>query len=149
MSEVVVVIGPGSIGRAIARRVSAGKHILLADPCQDNADAAGVSPSQAPIEAILAVDLYGTAVLLEELGNVIAPGGTGVVIASQSGHRLGASSAAAAKAATYSDSNPQPSNPQPDAHRFPTPKIILELSSAQHQLARPTPPNRPLPVEGR
>jgi NAD(P)-dependent dehydrogenase (short-subunit alcohol dehydrogenase family) len=52
--------------------------------------AAGVSPSQAPIEAILAVDLYGTAVLLEEFGKVIAGGGAGVVIASQSGHRLGA-----------------------------------------------------------
>jgi NAD(P)-dependent dehydrogenase (short-subunit alcohol dehydrogenase family) len=52
--------------------------------------AAGVSPSQAPIEAILAVDLYGTAVVLEEVGDVIARGGVGVVIASQSGHRLGA-----------------------------------------------------------
>jgi NAD(P)-dependent dehydrogenase (short-subunit alcohol dehydrogenase family) len=51
--------------------------------------AAGVSPSQAPIAAILAVDLYGTAVVLEEFGKVIAGGG-GVVIASQSGHRLGA-----------------------------------------------------------
>ena len=55
--------------------------------------AAGVSPSQAPPATILSVDLYGTAVLLEELGNVIAPGGAGVVIASQSGHRLGALSA--------------------------------------------------------
>lgn len=134
MNEVVVVIGPGSIGQAIARRVSAGKHVVLADLRQENADAAaevmrnagfdvstatvdvssrqsvqglvetarsqgditrvihaaGVSPSQAPVEAILAVDLYGTAVILEELGNVIAPGGAGVVIASQSGHRLGA-----------------------------------------------------------
>ena len=52
--------------------------------------AAGVSPSQAPVKTILAVDLYGTAVLLEEFGNVIARGGAGVVIASQSGHRLGA-----------------------------------------------------------
>ena len=51
--------------------------------------AAGVSPSQAPVEAILAVDLYGTAVVLEEFGKVIARGGAGVVIASQSGHRLG------------------------------------------------------------
>lgn len=50
--------------------------------------AAGVSPSQAPIEAVLKVDLYGTAALLEEVGNVIARGGAGVVIASQSGHRL-------------------------------------------------------------
>jgi NAD(P)-dependent dehydrogenase (short-subunit alcohol dehydrogenase family) len=134
MTEVVVVIGPGSIGQAIARRVSAGRHVLLADLRRDNAEAAadvmrnagytvttatvdvssrnsvhalvetathigevtrlihaaGVSPSQAPPEAILAVDLYGTAVVLDEIGDVIAPGGTGVVIASQSGHRLGA-----------------------------------------------------------
>ena len=134
MNEVVVVIGAGSIGQAIARRVSAGKHVLLADLRQSNADAAaevlsnagfevttatvdvssrqsihalvetstalgdmtgvihaaGVSPSQASPEAILHVDLYGTAVLLEEFGNVIAHGGAGVVIASQSGHRLGA-----------------------------------------------------------
>jgi len=50
--------------------------------------AAGVSLSQAPIETILAVDLYGTALVLEEFGNVIAPGGAGIVISSQSGHRL-------------------------------------------------------------
>ena len=49
---------------------------------------AGVSPSQAPIEVILKVDLYGTAVLMEEVGKVIAKGGTGVVISSQSGHRM-------------------------------------------------------------
>jgi len=52
--------------------------------------AAGVSPSQAPPATILAVDLYGTALVLEEFGNVIARGGAGIVIASQSGHRLGA-----------------------------------------------------------
>lgn len=51
-------------------------------------NAAGVSPSQAPVEAILKVDLYGTAVLLEEVGKVIAPGGVGVTISSQSGHRM-------------------------------------------------------------
>ena len=51
-------------------------------------NAAGVSPSQAPIEAILKVDLYGTAVLLEEVGKVIATGGVGVIISSQSGHRM-------------------------------------------------------------
>jgi NAD(P)-dependent dehydrogenase (short-subunit alcohol dehydrogenase family) len=134
VSDVVLVIGAGSIGQAIARRISAGKHVVLADLRQENADAAavtmrnagfdvttatvdvssrqsvrslletarqhgditrlvhaaGVSPSQAPIEAILAVDLYGTAMLLEEVGDVIASGGAGVVIASQSGHRLGA-----------------------------------------------------------
>jgi NAD(P)-dependent dehydrogenase (short-subunit alcohol dehydrogenase family) len=134
MGEVIVVIGAGQIGQAIARRVSAGKHVLLADLHQGNAEAAagvlanagfdvgtetvdlssresvhalaqtatalgdvtgvihaaGVSPSQATPEAILAVDLYGTALVLEEFGNIIAPGGSGVVIASQSGHRLGA-----------------------------------------------------------
>ncbi len=132
MAEVVVVIGAGQIGQAIARRVSSGKHVVLADLHQDSAQAAaevflntgfdattavadvssreslhalvetatgygdvkgvihaaGVSPSQAPIETILKVDLYGTAVLLEEFGTVIAPGGAGVVISSQSGHRL-------------------------------------------------------------
>lgn len=51
-------------------------------------NAAGVSPSQASIETILKVDLYGTAVLLEEVGKVIAPGGAGVTISSQSGHRM-------------------------------------------------------------
>jgi NAD(P)-dependent dehydrogenase (short-subunit alcohol dehydrogenase family) len=50
--------------------------------------AAGVSPTQATPETILNVDLYGTALVLEEFGNVIASGGSGVVIASQSGHRL-------------------------------------------------------------
>jgi NAD(P)-dependent dehydrogenase (short-subunit alcohol dehydrogenase family) len=130
--KVIVVIGAGSIGQAIARRVSAGKHIVLADVRQENADAAaktlsdagfsvsttkvdvssrasvhalvetatalgdvvgvihaaGVSPSQALPETILKVDLYGTALVLEEFGGVIASGGSGVVIASQSGHRL-------------------------------------------------------------
>ncbi len=56
-------------------------------------NAAGVSPSQAPIEAILKVDLYGTAVLLEEVGKVIKEGGVGVTISSQSGHRMPALSA--------------------------------------------------------
>ena len=51
-------------------------------------NAAGVSPSQAPVEAILKVDLYGTAVLLEEVGKVIREGGTGVTVSSQSGHRM-------------------------------------------------------------
>ena len=49
---------------------------------------AGVSPSQAPIEAILKVDLYGTAVLLEEVGKVITEGAIGVTISSQSGWRM-------------------------------------------------------------
>lgn len=132
--EVVVLVGSGQIGQAIARRVGAGRHIVLADLKQEHAgqaakvledarfetstlavdissrqsiieliehakqfgaikyliDAAGVSPSQAPVSQILKVDLYGTAVLLEEFGKVIAAGGSGIIISSQSGHRLGA-----------------------------------------------------------
>lgn len=51
-------------------------------------NAAGVSPSQAPVSEILRVDMYGTSVLLEEFGKVIADGGSCVIISSQSGHRL-------------------------------------------------------------
>ena len=51
-------------------------------------NAAGVSPSQASVDVILKVDLYGTAVLLEEVGKVIKKGGVGVTISSQSGHRM-------------------------------------------------------------
>ena len=57
-------------------------------PITKMVNGAGVSPSQAPIEAILKVDLYGTAVLLEEVGKVIAEGGCGVAISSQSGWRM-------------------------------------------------------------
>lgn len=62
-------------------------------PIKQLVNAAGVSPSQASIETILKVDLYGTAVLLEEVGKVIAAGGCGVTISSQSGHRMPALSA--------------------------------------------------------
>ena len=132
--DVVVLVGTGSIGQAIARRVGAGRHVVLADLHPENAaaaakilvdagfevstmsvdissresirkliehaqefgpitnliNAAGVSPSQAPVSVILKVDLYGTAVLLEEFSKVIADGGSGIIISSQSGHRLGA-----------------------------------------------------------
>jgi len=132
MQSVIVVIGAGQIGQAIARRVAVAKHALLADVRAENANAAadvlgsagydvsvatvdvskrdsvhalvetatrrgevtglihaaGVSPSQASPATILHVDLYGTAVVLEEFGSVIAHGGSGVVISSQSGHRL-------------------------------------------------------------
>ena len=68
----------------IALIAEAQKH----GPIKMLVNAAGVSPSQASIETILKVDLYGTAVLLEEVGKVIAEGGTGVTISSQSGHRM-------------------------------------------------------------
>lgn len=70
-----------SIKRLIAKAHEHGDISMLVN-------AAGVSPSQAPVEAILKVDLYGTAVLLEEVGKVIRTGGTGVTISSQSGHRM-------------------------------------------------------------
>ena len=77
----------------IASRTSIQKLISLAQEQGDIAmliNAAGVSPSQAPVETILKVDLYGTAVLLEEVGKVIRRGGSGVTISSQSGHRMAA-----------------------------------------------------------
>lgn len=132
MKDVMILMGAGQIGMAIARRLGYGKKIVIGDKNIKNAEniaeimngagfdtvateadlasresilnliaeaqkygeikmlvnAAGVSPSQAPIEAILKVDLYGTAVLLEEVGKVIASGGVGVTVSSQSGHRM-------------------------------------------------------------
>lgn len=70
-----------SIKNIIAEAQKSGDITMLVN-------AAGVSPSQASIETILKVDLYGTAVLLEEVGKVIVAGGTGVTISSQSGHRM-------------------------------------------------------------
>lgn len=70
-----------SIRNLIAKAQEYGDIAMLVN-------AAGVSPSQAPVEAILKVDLYGTAVLLEEVGKVIKQGGVGVTISSQSGHRM-------------------------------------------------------------
>lgn len=75
-----------SIQNIIKKAQSYGEISMLVN-------AAGVSPSQAPIEAILKVDLYGTAVLLEEVGKVIKNGGVGVTISSQSGFRMPALSA--------------------------------------------------------
>jgi NAD(P)-dependent dehydrogenase (short-subunit alcohol dehydrogenase family) len=137
MKDVMILVGAGQIGMAIARRMGFGIKIIVGDYKMENAKAvaltmtnagfdvipiemdlssrdsilkmiaeankygeismlinsAGLSPSQAPIEAILKVDLYGTAVLLEEVGKVIKHGGTGVTISSQSGHRMPALSA--------------------------------------------------------
>lgn len=70
-----------SIRALIARAQELGTVKMLVN-------GAGVSPSQAAIEDILKVDLYGTAVLLEEVGRVIAPGGVGITVSSQSGHRM-------------------------------------------------------------
>ncbi len=130
LSEVAVVTGIGGMGDAIARRLTLGRIVVLADVNQSAVDAAveafesrghtvvghrvdvsdassvaaladaaaelgrvrvvvhtaGVSPVQAPTQAVVAVDLVGTAFVLAELGRVIAPGGAGVVIASMAGH---------------------------------------------------------------
>lgn len=132
MKDVVILVGAGQIGMAIARRISAGKKLIIGDLKENNGqaitkimveagfdatfvktdlssrdsiknliaeaqkygeiahliNAAGVSPSQASIEVVLKVDLYGTAVLLEEVGKVIKAGGSGVTISSQSGYRM-------------------------------------------------------------
>ena len=129
--DVIVVIGAGGIGQAIARRQGPGKTVLLADfadgTLQSAADAptaaghtvvsqhvdvssrpsvaaladaadvlglvhqvvhtAGLSPALAPVAAILAVDVVGTALVLDEFGRAIAPGGAGIVIASTAGYR--------------------------------------------------------------
>ena len=66
---------------AFSRSFGEIKHVV---------NAAGVSPSQAPIDVILKVDLYGTSVFMEEFGKVIKEGGSGIIISSQSGYRLGA-----------------------------------------------------------
>jgi NAD(P)-dependent dehydrogenase (short-subunit alcohol dehydrogenase family) len=137
MKDIMMLVGAGQIGMAIARRMGFGMKIIVGDYKMENAEAialtmtnagfdvipvemdlssrdsilnmiaeaqkhgeismlinsAGLSPSQAPSEAILKVDLYGTAVLLEEVGKVIKQGGAGVTISSQSGHRMPALSA--------------------------------------------------------
>lgn len=130
-NDVVVVIGAGGIGLAIARRQGAGKSLLLADFNEDTLEsaanelrglghnvttqpvdvsdrepvralaeaaaalgsvtqvvqAAGLSPAMAPPDAILKVDLLGTALVLEEFGRVIATGGAAIVISSMAGYR--------------------------------------------------------------
>lgn len=132
MREVVLWVGAGEIGKAIVRRIAAGRKVIAGDKRLESAcraaeelnnvgfdveptevdlserdsilaaideanrhgvvkymvNSAGVSPSQASVETILKVDLYGTAILLEEVGKVIAPGGAGVTVSSQSGHRM-------------------------------------------------------------
>lgn len=176
--QVIVVIGPGSIGQAIARRVSAGKHVLLADLKQENADAAakvlldagfevttavvdiasresvqalvrtataigdvtgvihaaGVSPSQAPVATILRVDLYGTAIVLEEFGKVIAEGGSAVVIASQSGHRLPALSAEQNKALATTPADELLALPMLQADQVTDPLHAYQISKRGNSL---------------
>jgi NAD(P)-dependent dehydrogenase (short-subunit alcohol dehydrogenase family) len=131
--QVVVVIGVGGMGEAIARRQGPGRKLLVADFNEETLESlasslksdgydvsahrvdvgspesvhalaqaavsagavtqfvhtAGLSPTQASAEAILRVDLFGVAAVLEAFGEVIAPDGAGVVIASMAGHMMG------------------------------------------------------------
>lgn len=178
MSNVIVLIGAGSIGQAIARRVSAGRHILLADLRGPNAEAAakvlseagfgvstaivdvssresvhalveraaalgsivgvihaaGVSPSQASPATILKVDLYGTALVLEEFGNVIASGGSAVVIASQSGHRLPALTAEQDKALATTPADELLALPMLQPDRIKDPLHAYQISKRGNSL---------------
>ncbi|ROO86591.1 NAD(P)-dependent dehydrogenase (short-subunit alcohol dehydrogenase family) [Actinocorallia herbida] len=130
--QVVVVIGTGGMGEAIARRVGSGTHLLLADFDAGVLEAAaarlsgegqrvttqlvdvtsresvaalaktaaglgdvakvvhtaGLSPVQAPVAAILAVDLLGVALVLDEFGTIVAEGAAGLVISSMAGHHM-------------------------------------------------------------
>jgi NAD(P)-dependent dehydrogenase (short-subunit alcohol dehydrogenase family) len=130
--DVIVVIGAGGIGEAIARRQGFGRTVLLADwneetlakaatsmrgasyavetqkvdvtsresvrslaeaaaalgPVRQVVNTAGLSPNMAPVEKILEVDLYGSAVVFEEFGKVIASGGAGLIISSMAGHMM-------------------------------------------------------------
>jgi NAD(P)-dependent dehydrogenase (short-subunit alcohol dehydrogenase family) len=133
MTDVLVVVGVGGMGEAIARRSGAGRTVLLADydeaaaervatelraggqevavrqvdvadassvaelsdaaaslgPVQALAHTAGLSPVQAPADRIVDVDLLGVAHALETFAEVIAPGGSGVIISSNSGYLVG------------------------------------------------------------
>ena len=91
MKQVSVLVGAGSIGLAIIRRVSAGKHIVLADYSEENARRAAKTLEDAGFEcSTIKCDLGSKEDILklEEFGKVIAEGGSGVIISSQSGHRL-------------------------------------------------------------
>jgi NAD(P)-dependent dehydrogenase (short-subunit alcohol dehydrogenase family) len=178
VTNVIVVIGAGSIGQAIARRVSVGKRILLADLRRENVDvaanvlsdagfdvttsivdvssrkavhalvevatamgtirglihAAGVSPTQASPATILKVDLYGTALVLEEFGNVIARDGAGVVIASQSGHRLPALTAEQNKALATTPADELLALPMLQLDRVTDPLHAYQLSKRGNSL---------------
>lgn len=89
-----IVFAPKFRRKIIYNQIREDVGRILRELCDRNGEikmlvnGAGVSPSQTPIEAILKVDLYGTAVLLEEVGKVIAKGGCGVTISSQSGWRM-------------------------------------------------------------
>jgi NAD(P)-dependent dehydrogenase (short-subunit alcohol dehydrogenase family) len=159
--DVVVIIGAGGIGVAIARRQGFGKTLLLADfnekTLQSAADdlrgasyavethvvdvssresvkslaqvaaalgnvmqvvnTAGLSPNMAPVDHVLAVDLYGTAVVFEEFERVIAPGGAGLVISSMAGHMMPALPPAQDHALAYTPADELLALPflQPDA----------------------------------
>jgi NAD(P)-dependent dehydrogenase (short-subunit alcohol dehydrogenase family) len=174
--EVLTVIGVGGMGQAIARRLGAGKTVLLADFNEETlasvgeslsadghhvesrnvdvaspesvrklaehaaslgavtqvAHTAGLSPSQASAQAILAVDLLGTALVLEEFGEVIAPGGAGVVIASMAGHMFPPLTAEQERALAH---NPPDELLQPDfISRITDPNVAYPIAKQANHI---------------
>lgn len=170
--DVIVIIGAGGIGLAIARRQGVGKTVLLADhndqtlqlaaqqlrgasytvetmavdvsdrasvarlagravslgPVRQVINTAGVSPNMAPVERILAVDLYGTALVFDEFERVIARGGAGLVISSMAGHMMPALTPEQDKALAYTPTEDLLKLPMLQPDQVPNSGVAYSLS---------------------
>jgi NAD(P)-dependent dehydrogenase (short-subunit alcohol dehydrogenase family) len=177
-SDVVVIIGAGGIGAAIARRQGFGKTLLLADNNEKTlqsaaeelrgasyavetrivdvssresvrslaeaaaalgnvmqvVNTAGLSPNMAPVDRLLAVDLYGTAVVFEEFEGVIAPGGAGLVISSMAGHMMPALSPEQDHALAYTPSGELLSLPFLQPNAIPNTLVAYMLAKRGNNL---------------
>ncbi|PHY17577.1 SDR family oxidoreductase [Caulobacter sp. BP25] len=178
MTDIVVVIGAGGIGAAIARRQGFGRTILLADfsekVLQAAADdlrnasftvetqivdvasrasvralaeraaelgsvlqvvnTAGLSPNMAPPDRVLAVDLYGSAVVFEEFGRVIAPGGAGLVISSMAGHMMPALTAEQDKALAFTPADELLALPMLNSEAVPNSMVAYIMAKRANHL---------------
>lgn len=178
MTEVVVIIGAGGIGAAIARRQGFGRTILLADfnaavlqatagelrnasyavetqivdvasrasvrtlaqqaaalgNVQQVVNTAGLSPNMAPPERVLAVDLYGSAVVFEEFREVIAPGGAGLIISSMAGHMLPALSPQQNKALAFTPGDELLDLPFLSGHAVPDSMVAYMMAKRANHL---------------
>jgi NAD(P)-dependent dehydrogenase (short-subunit alcohol dehydrogenase family) len=110
------------------------KHATALGDVSGLIHAAGVSPTQVSPATILAVDLYGTALVLEEFGKVIARGGASVVIASQSGHRLGALAAEQNKALAMTSADELLALPMQQSDQVKDPLHAYQLSKRGNAL---------------
>jgi NAD(P)-dependent dehydrogenase (short-subunit alcohol dehydrogenase family) len=176
--EVIVIIGAGGIGIAIARRQGFGRTVLLADrndqtlagAAQAMKDAgyevrtqgvdvtdrasvkaladkaaslgnvmqvvntAGVSPNMAPIEGVLKVDLYGTAVVFDEFGLVVAPGGSGLIVSSMAGHMMPALQAEQDQALMHTPTEELLGLPFLQADQIPNPVVAYMIAKRANHL---------------